>query len=224
MALMFYYQTLPNLIEKKIEDYKNRTNDNKSRYSNKSTPVFSFAYELLKKYKIKSENDFNKLKKYVGEITSDILQGTSDWSDAMSVFFDLKNFYETKETSRLESNCCLNYRLNKMLNFLYKNRIIKTLTVVTKFSVHNNEEFSCSWSEWFRELWRCLRDDFFTFWKTSYNITKTVILKKFLSEFDNISVALDRVNNQNVRIPLSQLLTEVNEFIPRQKATNLQKD
>ena len=111
--------------------------------------------------------------------------------------------------------------LNKMLNFLYKNRIIKNLTAVTKFSVLENEEFSCSWSEWFRELWRCLRDDFLTFWKSSYKITKAVILKKFLNEFDKISVKLD--NNKSTSITLSELLKEVNEFIPISETTKLQK-
>ncbi len=167
MVLMFYYQILPNLIDRKIKEYARKTNDLKCRYLKKSTPMFSFAYELLKKYKDRSENDFNELKKYVGKITSDILKETSDWSDAISVFFDLKNFYDRKKSAQLSLNCNLNRRLNEMLNFLYKNRIIKNLTAVTKFSVLENEEFSCSWSEWFRELWRCLRDDFLTFWKNS---------------------------------------------------------
>ena len=226
-ALEFYYQILPNLVDEKVEEYKKRTNDNESRYLNKSTPVFSFAYELLKKYKDRNENDFNELKKYIGDITSNILKETSDWSDAIRVFFGLKNFYDRKESAQLSLNCSLNRRLNKMLNFLYKNRIIKNLTAVTKFSVRNNEEFSCSWSEWFRELWRCLRDDFLTFWKNSYNITKAVILKKFLNEFDKISVKLDRTNNKtnnkSASITLSELLKEVNEFIPISETTKLQK-
>ena len=226
-ALKFYYQILPNLIDNKIEDYKKRTNVLNCRYLKKSTPSFSFAYELLKKYKDRNENDFNELKKYIGDITSDILKETSEWSDAIRVFGYLKNLYETKETSQLQLNCSLNNRLNKMLNFLYKNRIIKNLTAVTKFSVLENEEFSCSWSEWFCELWQCLRYHFFTFWKTSYNITKAVILTKFLNEFDKISVKLDRTNNQtnnkSASITLSELLKEVNEFIPISETTKLQK-
>lgn len=226
-ALMFYYQILPNLIDKKVEAYKNRINDPEYRYLNKSTPVFSFAYELLKKYKGESKNDFNELKRYVCKITSDILKETSDWSDAIRVFFGLKNFYDRKESAQLSLNCSLNNRLNKMLYFLHHNRIIAKLACVNKFSVLENEEFSCSWSEWFCELWRCLRDDFLTFWKNSYNITKAVILTKFLNKFDKISVKLDRTNNQtnnkSASITLSKLLKEVNEFIPISETTKLQK-
>ncbi len=221
MVLMFYYQILPNLIDRKIKSYKNRTNDLKCRYLKKSTPVFSFAYELLKKYKSKSENDFNELKRYIGKITSDILKETSKWSGAIDVFFDLKNFYDRKESDKLTTNCSLNCRLNKMLCFLHHNRIIQQLACVIKFNVLENEEFSCSWSEWFRELWRCLRDDFLTFWKSSYKITKAVILKKFLNEFDKISVKLD--NNKSTSITLSELLKEVNEFIPISETAKLQK-